>query len=146
MAPEGLSDRAWAWMKMRHPRSEQFWLYYPSAADGGFQELKVCDRAGYDPAVLIWHTCHACRRGLIAKISIAVEWQRQGIGRRLIRRAMRGAEDYRWTTSAQSELAQQFFPVMARETGASFAARAGSCQHIRDGGQHLPKPRLEQTG
>ncbi|GGS26946.1 hypothetical protein GCM10010252_77340 [Streptomyces aureoverticillatus] len=34
---------------------------------------------------------------------------------------------------------------MARETGASFAAREGSCQHIGEGGQHVPKPRLEQN-
>ncbi|PIB04237.1 hypothetical protein B1C81_33775 [Streptomyces sp. HG99] len=85
-----------------HPFRQQLWLYYPAAGEGDFQVLCVCDRTGWDAAVLSWHTCSECRRGHIAKISIADHWQRQGLGRRLVLRAMRGAEDFHWTTTGQS--------------------------------------------
>lgn len=89
--PEGLTDRQWKWILLRHPSRQQLWLYYPAARVGDFEVLRVCDRTGWDAAVLSWHTCSGCRRGHIAKISIADRWQRKGLGRRLVLRDARRA-------------------------------------------------------
>jgi GNAT superfamily N-acetyltransferase len=142
--PEGLTERQWKWILLRHPFRQQLWLYYSACREGDFEVLRVCDRTGWDAAVLSWHTCSLCRRGHIAKISIADHWQRQGLGRRLILRAMRGAQDYHWTTTGQSPEAQQFFPVLARETGAAFAQREPVCGHMKSADYSHPVPRFER--
>ncbi|MFC9602428.1 hypothetical protein ACFTTN_03050 [Streptomyces niveus] len=78
------------------------------------------------------------------KISIADHWQRQGLGRRMVGRAMRGVQDFHWTTTHQSPDAQRFFPVLAHETGAAFTAGEAVCSHIRATG-HTPRtPRFER--
>ncbi|MEU1050648.1 hypothetical protein ABZ400_36715 [Streptomyces sp. NPDC005897] len=100
--PEGLTEREWKRILLLHPFRQQLWLYYPSASEGGFEVLRVCDRTGWDAAILSWHTCMPCRRGHIAKISIADHWQRHGLGRRLVLRAMHGAGDFHWTRAGQS--------------------------------------------
>jgi hypothetical protein len=143
VSPEGLSKRRWKWMKLTHPHASDFWLYYPNGDPGGHRVLRVCDRSGYDFAILVWHVCEECRHGLIAKISIADYRQRQGIGRRMVLRALLGHEDYQWVTTGQSDLAQGFFPVLTAETGAAFTARGESCEHIRSSRRGLPRPRLE---
>ncbi|RXS67687.1 hypothetical protein EST92_27470 [Streptomyces sp. TM32] len=107
------------------------------------QILRVCDRNGWDAALLSWNICAPCRRGHIAKISIADHWQRQGLGRRMVRRAMHGGEDYHWSTTSQSPQAQQFFPALARETGAAFTTRDPVCEHIHAAGYSLPTPHFE---
>jgi hypothetical protein len=84
-----------------------------------------------------------CRRGLIAKIRVTHEWQRQGYGTRMVRRAMRGCEADSWTTTGQSEDAQRFFPVLSAATGAAFEPLAPTCEHIRGGRRVFVTPRLE---
>jgi GNAT superfamily N-acetyltransferase len=142
--PEGLTDGEWRWLLRRHPWRKQLWLYYPAEREGDFQVVRVCDRTGWDAAVLSWHTCSVCQRGHIAKISIADHWQRQGLGRRLVLRALQGAQDYRWTTTGQSPDAQRFFPVLARETGAAFTQREPVCDHMKTADYSHPKPRFER--
>ncbi|MGP4003505.1 GNAT family N-acetyltransferase [Streptomyces sp. 8N706] len=142
--PEGLTDKEWAGLLRWHPFRKQLWLYYPAARDADFQALRVCDRTGWDAAVLYWHICTPCRRGHIAKISIADHWQRQGLGRRMVLRAIRIAQDYHWTTTGQSPEAQRFFPVLARETGAAFTQREPLCEHIRAADHNDLPPRFER--
>ncbi|MFD5897757.1 hypothetical protein [Streptomyces sp. NPDC060366] len=79
--PEGLTDNQWTWPLRRHPWRKHLRLYHPATCDADFQVLRVCDRTGWDAAVLSWSVCTRCRRGHIAKISIAEHWQRQGLGR-----------------------------------------------------------------
>ncbi|MER7652650.1 MULTISPECIES: GNAT family N-acetyltransferase [Streptomyces] len=74
----------------------------------------------------------------------ADHWQRQGLGRRLVLRAMQGAEGYHWSTTGQSSEAQRFFPVLARETGAAFTQHEPLCDHIRAADHGYPKPRFER--
>lgn len=142
--PEGLTEREWGQILRWHPFREQLWLYYPAAREADLQILRVCDRTGWDAALLSWNICPPCRRGHIGKISIADHWQRQGLGRRMVRRAIRGAEDFHWTTTGQSAQAQQFFPVLARETGAAFTNREPVCDHIHAACSSHPKPRFER--
>ncbi|MFD5398612.1 GNAT family N-acetyltransferase [Streptomyces sp. NPDC127097] len=104
----------------------------------------MCDRTGWDAARLSWNICAPCRRGHIAKIYIADHWQRQGLGRRMVQRAMQRAEDYHWTTTHQSPQAQQFFPALARETGAAFTTQVPVCEHIRTAGYSLTTPCFER--
>lgn len=129
-------------MLRRHPWRKRFWLYYP-AEHADLQTLRVCDRSGWDPAILDWSTCRECAQGRIWKISIADHWQCQGLGRQMVYRALRGAESYEWSTTGQSPQAQQFFPALARETGTAFTANGGTCTHIREADHTLPRPRLE---
>ncbi|MFF4160583.1 GNAT family N-acetyltransferase [Streptomyces sp. NPDC001678] len=143
MKPEGLSEFQWWWIRTRHPRTDRFFLYYLDGGDGEHQVINVCRRLGHASATLIWKTCHTCRRGVISKISMADDWQRQGLGRRLVLRAMRGAENYHWTTSGQSPMAQKFFPALSRETGAAFTPLSPVCEHIRAATRRFPKPRLD---
>ncbi|UGY92576.1 hypothetical protein [Streptomyces gobiensis] len=145
MKPDGLSEFEWWWMRMRHPRAERFFLYYPNQENGDHQVIKVCSRLGHDSATLIWKICHPCRRGVIAKISIVDGWQRQGLGRRLVLRAMQDTDGYHWTTSGQSPMAQKFFPALSQETGAAFTPLAPVCEHIRSARRRFPKPHLEHA-
>ncbi|MGP3990843.1 hypothetical protein [Streptomyces sp. 3N207] len=143
--PESVSQKEWDRLLRRHPWRKRFWLYYPAEA-GDFQLLRVCDRSGWDAAILCWSTCHDCRQGHIWKISIADHWQRQGLGRRMVYRALRGAEDYGWSTTGQSTEAQRFFPVLAKETGAAFTPRSPRCAHLKAADHTFPQPHLERPG
>jgi hypothetical protein len=60
------------------------------------------DREGYDIGMLVWMVCDACRVGSINKISLTIEHQGQGLGRRLIRRALNDGPGYTWQTTGQS--------------------------------------------
>ncbi|MEU8136517.1 hypothetical protein [Streptodolium elevatio] len=110
----------------------------------GNQILRVCDRSGYDFAILYWQTCPTCRHGHIAKISIAPERQRQRYGTRMVLRAMRGCASYTWTTTGQSPDAQRFFPVLAHATGAAFTPRGRTCPHMNPGNPAPGAPQLER--
>jgi GNAT superfamily N-acetyltransferase len=118
LAPEGLTESSWNRLLWRHPLRQRLPLYYPAAREADYQIIRVCDRTGWDAAVLSWSSCTPCRRGHVFKISIAEHWQGKGLGRTLIRRAMRGAETYRWTTTSQSPEGRRFFAVLAQQTGA----------------------------
>ncbi|MGY1500764.1 hypothetical protein ACW4TU_29995 [Streptomyces sp. QTS52] len=139
--PEGLGEFSWWWIKARNPRDEKFFLYYPNSGAADARVLRACDREGLDHAILIWNICHECRCGVIAKISMIPEWQRQGLGRRLVMWALRDGPGYQWVTSGQSSEAQQFFPALSRETGAAFTNRGKACAHI-DAHRSYPRPRL----
>ncbi|MFI7640508.1 GNAT family N-acetyltransferase [Nonomuraea sp. NPDC049400] len=104
-------------------------VYLPPTDPAGLREIYVYDRDDYDIARLVWQVCDACRHGSINKISIDQEWQRQGLGRRLIHRALRDGPAYAWITSGQSPEAKKFFPIMSAETGAAFTAHGPSCPH-----------------
>jgi GNAT superfamily N-acetyltransferase len=84
--------------------------------------------------VLDYQLCHACRIGCVNKISIAPEFQRKGLGRRAVRHALARGRGYAWVTTGQSPEGKAFFAEMARQTGAAFQERAGSCAHIREVG------------
>jgi hypothetical protein len=112
--------------------------------------LTVYDTDWLEVAELVWQVCDGCRRGRINKISIALEYQRQGLGRRLVRRAWRDGPDHTWTTTGQSPDAQRFFPVIAAETGAAFTPHGGGCPHINTDGRwsasvRRPPARLDPT-
>jgi hypothetical protein len=63
----------------------------------------------------------------MAKISL---WQRRGIGRLLLGRALAGKDGYTWVTSGQSQEGKQFFAAITAETGIAFAGPGASCPHI----------------
>lgn len=100
------------------------------------------DREGYDIGTLVWMVCDDCRVGSINKISITIEHQRQGLGRRLVRRALADGPGYTWQTTAQSPEAKQFFPAMETETGAAFPAYGGACEHLASPPGYRPIPAL----
>ena len=128
--PESVGEFRWWWIKVTNPGEGRLFLYYPNSGLADHQVLRVCDRDGLDHAILVWSVCHECRRGVIAKISMILEWQRQGLGRRLVRWALRGGPGYEWVTSSQSPEGQQFFPAMARETGSALTNKGRACAHI----------------
>ncbi|MDH6129942.1 hypothetical protein [Kitasatospora sp. GP82] len=107
------------------------WTYSPPATEGGWQQIQVLDPTGYDFARLTFKTCDECQLGLVAKIRVTDSWQRRGYGTRMMLRAMRGCESYRWTTSPQSDFGKRFFPAMAKATGAAFTTEAHQCEHMR---------------
>jgi GNAT superfamily N-acetyltransferase len=88
----------------------------------GFQDIRVYGRDGISDARLVWKVCHQCERGVISKISLSPEVQRQGLGTRLVDRALLDGPGYRWTTSSQSPDGRAFFRAMTARTGAEFAA------------------------
>jgi GNAT superfamily N-acetyltransferase len=141
--PEGLGAVRWWWILRRCRHDEQVFLYYPNVQDAEYQVLMVCSREGHDHAILIWQVCHQCRCGLIAKISMIPEWQGQGLGRRLINRALRDGPQYQWTTSSQSPEGRRFFPVLAKESGALLTV-GPACAHIEAAKRTFPRPRLER--
>ncbi len=109
------------------------------------------DARDYDIARLVWQVCDQCCRGSINKISISPEWQRRGVGRRLISRALRDGPGYTWSTSGQSPEAKRFFPALTAETGTAFPEYGGGCVHFDDDRRRpigspipAPAPRFER--
>ncbi|MGI5508912.1 hypothetical protein [Streptomyces sp. CA-106131] len=111
-------------------------VYWPPRQPTGHRRIRMFDRSGYDIGVLVWRVC---RVGSINQISITM--QRQGLGRRLIRRALADGPGYAWQTTGQSPEARQFFPAMERETGVAFPESDG----VRDHFTAPPGPRLLPT-
>ncbi|MET9513134.1 GNAT family N-acetyltransferase [Streptomyces flavidovirens] len=139
--PSGFSERSWTLTTLLRPHTEDFWLYYAPRNGAGPEQLRVCERSGYDFARLTWQSCAECRRGHIMKIRVTDEWQRQGYGTRMVLRAMRGCESYTWTTTPQSEDARRFFPALSTVVGTGFPVNGACGHHARGGG--YAKPRLE---
>lgn len=138
--PDGLDEFRWRWMLLRRPRTEWFFLLHAAMGPAGFQDIRVYGRDGISDARLVWKVCHQCERGVISKISLSPEVQRQGLGTRLVGRALLDGPGYRWTTSSQSPDGRAFFRAMAARTGAEFAAGARTCEHIQESrpGRHKP--------
>jgi hypothetical protein len=86
--PDGLDEWRWRWMLLRRPRTERFLLLHPATQPAGFQNIRVYGRDGISDARLMWKLRHECRRGVISKISLSPEMQRQGLGTLLIDRAL----------------------------------------------------------
>jgi GNAT superfamily N-acetyltransferase len=128
--PEGMEEAEWWWIRIRHPWTQRFFLHWPEAEAASYQNIRIYDRQGIDWARMVWKVCHACRRGVISKVSLSPDVQRQGIGTLLIDRALLDGPAYRWTTSPQSPDGKAFFQAMATRTGAEFAAGVRTCEHI----------------
>lgn len=127
-------------MLLRRPRTERFFLLYRAAQPAGFRNIRVYGRDAISDARLVWKVCHECRRGVISKISLSPEVQRQGLGTLLIDRALLDGPGYRWTTSSQSPHGREFFRAMSARTGAAFTAGARTCEHMLESrpGRHKP--------
>lgn len=147
--PDGLDEFRWRLMLLRRPRTERFFLLHAATWPAGFQDIRVYERDGISDARLVWKVCHECKRGVISKISLSPEVQRQGLGTLLIDRALMDGPGYRWTTSNQSPDGRAFFQAMSARTGAEFTAGARTCEHIRESrpGRNKPilDPRLHST-
>lgn len=128
--PECISPLRWRWMLFLTRRQEVRFVYWPPYQTTGLRRIRMYDRSGYDIGMLVWVVCDACHVGSINKISISPEYQRQGIGRRLIRRALADGPGYRWQTTGQSPEAKRFFPVLGEEVGFVFAEYGGVCEHL----------------
>jgi GNAT superfamily N-acetyltransferase len=135
--PEGLSRARWLWIRLITRGQPVRFIYHPPTYPADLRVIRMYDAEGYDIGRLVWQICDACHHGTINQISLSDSWQRHGIGRLLINRALRDGPGYRWTTSSQSPQAKRFFPVMTTETGAAFTERAKVCPHIR-GRRHTP--------
>ncbi|MEU1824190.1 hypothetical protein ABZ502_17405 [Streptomyces abikoensis] len=127
---------------------EDLWLYAPPVTPAGAQQLKVCrpeDR--HDFARLEWRACAQCRLGLISQIRVNAAHQGQGYGIRMLLRAVRGYEEYAWSTSRQSAEGRQFFPRASAAAGIEFSRHAYQCDHMRTGStipgkaRSIPAPR-----
>lgn len=138
--PDGLDELRWRWMLLRRPRTDRFFLLHAATRPAGFQDVRVYGRDGISEARLVWKVCHECNRGVISKISLSPEVQRQGLGTLLINRALLDGPGYRWTTSSQSPDGRAFFQTMSARTGAEFTAGARTCEHILESqpGHHKP--------
>jgi hypothetical protein len=128
--------------RFRTPGAELRSIYYRPEAPAQHRNIRVVDRNGVGVARLVWKVCTPCRRGLICSISIMPDFQRQGLGRRLITRALHDGPQYRWATTGQSPQAKQFFPVIAAETGVALPEYGGCCSHMKEPGPvATPSPR-----
>lgn len=81
LPPSGFSAREWELTTLLWLQAKDFWLHYAPRNGTGPQQLRVCERSGYDFARLTWQSCAECRRGHIMKIRVTNEWQRQAYGR-----------------------------------------------------------------
>jgi hypothetical protein len=111
--------------------ARETWWYRQSSGPGGHHRIKVTDDTDYAFATLDWRVCHTCRYGLIGKIRVTDRWQRQGCGRLMLHRAMRGLTHYTWLTTRQSADGQRFFPTMRAATGAALEPAGTPCPHMR---------------
>jgi hypothetical protein len=139
-----MTEDEWWWLRVRHPRSRRFFLHWPEATPASHQNIRVYSRDGIDWARLVWKVCHACKRGVISKISLTPDVQRQGLGSLLIDRALMDGPAYRWTTSPQSPDGQAFFAAAATRTGAEFTAGAKTCEHINGARAGRTRPVLDR--
>lgn len=136
--PEYISPLRWRWMLFLTRRQGVRFVYWPPCQVTEHRRIRMFDRGGCDIGVLVWAVCDACRVGSINKISIGPEHQRQGLGRRLIRRALADGPQYRWQTTGQSPEAKRFFPALEEEVGVAFAEYGGVCEHLSSRRSHRP--------
>ncbi|WP_175334366.1 hypothetical protein, partial [Streptomyces lunaelactis] len=138
--PENLSPLRWRWMLLTTRRQEVRFVFWPPRRPTGHRRIRMFDRQGYDIGTLVWMVCDTCRVRSINKISISIEHQRQGLGRRLIRRALADGPGHRWQTTGQSPEAKRFFPAMEKETGTAFPAYGGACERFAPPPGYRPPP------
>jgi GNAT superfamily N-acetyltransferase len=133
-----MSAARWLFARLLTPGAPVRFVYHPPAEPVGLRVIFMHDQQGYDIGTLVWQVCSSCRWGSISKISIAHEWQRRGLGRRLISRALRDGPGYTWVTSSQSPDAKKFFPILTAETGVTFTQRGPACLHAKSHGRDGP--------
>lgn len=142
--PEQMSAARWLLARLLTPGAKVRFVYHPPADPVGLRRIYMYDQRGYDIGTLVWQVCPACRWGCINKISIALEWQRRGLGRRLINRALRDGPSYTWVTSSQSPEAKKFFPALTAETRITFTERGPACTHVKDSKRYDPTMQHER--
>jgi GNAT superfamily N-acetyltransferase len=138
--PDGLSPLRWRWILLTTRHQEVRFLYWPPLQPTGHRNLRMFSRDGYNIGRLVWVVCDACSIGSINKISIDPDRHRQGLGRRLIRRALADGPDYTWQTTGQSPQAKQFFPAMEEKLGVAFPEYGGVCEHLASPPGYQPRP------
>ncbi|MFF7146265.1 GNAT family N-acetyltransferase [Streptomyces nodosus] len=138
--PESLSPLQWRWMLLTTRHRAVRFVYWPPRHPAGFRNLRMFDRDGYDLGRLVWVVCDACRTGSINKISIDPDHHRQGLGRRMIRRALDDGPGYTWQTTHRSPTARQFFPALEEETGIALPEYGGVCSHLSAPAGYRPSP------
>jgi GNAT superfamily N-acetyltransferase len=142
--PQGMSAPRWLLARMMSPGQPVRFIYQPPDKLAGLRVIHVYDRQGYDIGQFVWQVCRACQRASINKISVTNDWQRRGLGRRLIARALRDGPGYDWVTSGQSPDARKFFAVISTETGIAFTERGSGCTHMRTDRQHVPPDKRQR--
>lgn len=148
--PEYMSGLRWRVLRLLSPGQPLRFVYYPPTRSADLRVIRPYNGDGHDMARLVWQVCDDCERASLNKISIDPNWQRRGLGRRLINRALRDGPDYAWVTSGQSPAAKRFFPVISNETGVVFEERGRSCQHMNAArntyvARPAPQPVLDRT-
>ncbi len=104
----------------------------PAATPDGIATVTVTLH-GEDIGKLSYQVCDTCRKALICKESINLEYQGLGLGRSVLLAALATAPDYEWTTTPQYDVSVRFWQRMSRATGASLTddpASAGPCPHM----------------
>ncbi|MFD3719891.1 hypothetical protein [Streptomyces sp. NPDC058674] len=124
------------WLRRRLPKREvpgEDWHYLPPAQPAGREQLLVTRADGYDFARLDWQVCEACRVGLVIAIRVTDEYQDRNYGGRMLRYALRGHDDYAWTTTVQKAMGKVFFRRMSRSTGVQLGdgRKPFLCPHMR---------------
>lgn len=139
--PESLPPLRWRWILLTTRHCAVRFVYWPPQHPTGYRNLRMFDRDGYDIGRLVWVVCDACRVGSINKISIDPDHHRQGLGRRMLLRALADGPGYTWQTTHQSPQARQFFPALEEETGIALPAYGGVCTHLSaPAGYRAPPP------
>ena len=129
---EGVSAWRWRWILARSRSDPLRVILQLPAQPAGFRRLRIYERSGLHVGTLGWQVCDLHERGFIAKISLSPEWQRQGLGRQMVTRALEDGPGYAWTTSAQSEVARKFFPAISAETGVDLSPGFYRCAHMEN--------------
>jgi GNAT superfamily N-acetyltransferase len=152
--PQGMSAPRWLVARMMSAGQPVRFIYQAPGKPAGLRVVHLYDRGDHDIGRLVWQVCRACSRGSINKISIVDSWQRRGLGRRLIARALRDGPGCAWVTSGQSPDAKKFFASISAETGIAFTERGSGCTHMKTDRRYVPpnrrqrppRPRLNRCG
>ncbi|MEV0176309.1 GNAT family N-acetyltransferase [Streptomyces sp. NPDC050803] len=100
------------------------------AASGMPTEIVLLDGADRVIGRLSFRACRECRTGRILDIWIDESWQREGLGRELLRGLFARRPGHAWTTTSQTRQGQAFFTAMSLETGLTLAPGGPLCPHL----------------
>src|SRR6266536_2543240 len=142
--PQGMSASRWLLARMLSPGQPVRFIYQPPDKPAGLRVIHLYDRDGYHIGQFVWQVCRACQRASINKISIVGSWQRRGLGRRLIARALRDGPGCAWVSSGQSPDARKFFASISAETGIAFTERGSGCTHMKTDRRYVPPARRQR--
>jgi hypothetical protein len=149
LRPEGMTRSRWLLARMMTRHEPVRFPYHAPAVPAGLRVIYMYDQGYYDVGTLVWTVCGVCHLGSITKISISVEWQRQGLGRRLVLRALRDGPGYTWITTHQSPEGMKLFQAISAETGVTFNEPVRkACEHMDSRREHAdrwPKPVIDRS-